>query len=259
MRNACAHNLQHLDVRFPLGCLTTVTDPSGSGKSTLVFEVLAYDNSAGPRNAAAGCKHFDRIVEAEQAPVARMKRPNVATYLNVYTDIRNAFACTDGAQALGLAAKAFSFNTPGGHCDTCEGMGTVKNNLLFFANTDIPCPTCHGRRFHDDVLSVKLGGLSVVDVLAHSVDEAASAFAARPKIRRACTLLQEVGLGYLELGQTLTTLSGDEAQRLKLAKELLGAGDKELGGALVFAGTPADLVRIGTGATADCLGKTLPA
>lgn len=316
VNNACAYNLQHLNVSFPLGCLTTVTGPSGSGKSTLVFEVLAQGNASDHQNAVAGCEHFDRIVEAGQAPVARMKRSNVATFLDVYTDIRNAFACTDVAQALGLAAKAFSFNTPGGRCETCEGMGTVENNLLFFTNTNIPCPTCHGRRFHDDVLSVKLGGLSIVDVLALSVDEAASAFATHSKIMRTCTLLQEVGLGYLELGQTLTTLSGGEAQRLKLAKELLGASRKktlylldeptsglhpqdvenflkllnrlvdegntvvvvehnqqvicasdwiidlgpeggELGGTLMFVGTPTDLVRVGMGATSDCLREEL--
>lgn len=224
IRNATRFNLRHLDVDVPTGRLVTVTGPSGSGKSTLVFEVLAHGNAAGPENAVAGCERFDRIASVGQSPVVRMKRSNVATYIDAYGPIRSAFAGTDAARARGLAAKAFSFNTPGGRCETCEGMGTVANNLLFFLDTEVPCPTCHGQRFHADVLSVRLDSLSIVDVLALSVSEAAAAFADRPKIARPLRLLQDVGLGYLQLGQSLTTLSGGEAQRLKLAKELLTAG-----------------------------------
>ncbi|MBC2890171.1 excinuclease ABC subunit UvrA [Gordonibacter massiliensis (ex Traore et al. 2017)] len=224
IRNATRFNLRHLDVDIPAGRLVTVTGPSGSGKSTLVFEVLAHGNAAGPENAVAGCERFDRIASVGQSPLARMKRSNVATYIDTYGPIRSAFAGTDAARACGLAAKAFSFNTPGGRCETCEGMGTVANNLLFFLDTEVPCPACHGQRFHDDVLSVRLDGRSIVDVLALSVGEAAAAFADRPKIVRPLRLLQDVGLGYLQLGQSLTTLSGGEAQRLKLAKELLTAG-----------------------------------
>ncbi|RDB61235.1 ABC-ATPase UvrA [Gordonibacter sp. 28C] len=318
IRNATRFNLRHLDADVPTGCLVTVTGLSGSGKSTLVFEVLARGDAAGPENAVAGCERFDRIAAVGQSPVARMKRSNVATYIDAWSDIRGAFARTEEARALGLSAASFSFNTPGGRCETCEGMGTVANNLLFFLDTEVPCPTCHGQRFHDDVLSMRLDGRSIVDVLALSVGEAAAAFADRPKIARALGLLQDVGLGYLQLGQSLTTLSGGEAQRLKLAKELLAGGrtrtlylldeptsglhpqdvehflellDRlvdggntvvvvehnqqvvcasdwiidlgpeggEAGGRVMFAGTPADLVEHGEGATADCLRTALEA
>ncbi len=318
IRNTTRFNLRHLDVDVPAGRLVTVTGPSGSGKSTLVFEVLARGNAAGPENVVTGCERFDRIASVGQSPLARMKRSNVATYIDAYAPIRSAFAGTDAARARGLAAKAFSFNTPGGRCETCEGMGTVANNLLFFLDTEVPCPTCHGQRFHDDVLSVRLNGLSIVDALALSVSEAAAAFADRPKIARPLRLLQDVGLGYLQLGQPLTKLSGGEAQRLKLAKELLTAGRTrtlylldeptsglhpqdvehflallnrlvdggnsvvvvehnqqvvcasdwvvdlgpeggEAGGRVMFAGTPADLVKHGEGATADFLRMALEA
>lgn len=219
VRNATKFNLRHLDVDIPTGCLTTVTGPSGSGKSTLVFEVLTQGDTA-------GCEQFDRMVEVGQSPVTRMKRSNVATYTDLYTEIRNLYARTDAAKTLGLTAKSFSFNTAGGRCETCEGMGTVTNNLLFFTDTTTPCPTCHGRRFHDDVLSVLFEGRSIVDTLSLSVQEAADAFQGYPKITRTLDLLTDVGLDYVELGQSLTTLSGGEAQRLKLAKELLGGRGK---------------------------------
>ena len=316
IRNANRFNLQGIDVDFPAGCLTAVTGPSGSGKSTLVFEVLARGDAAGPANAVDGCGRFDRIAVADQTPPVRMKRSNVATYTGVYDDVRAAFAASDGARERGLAAKAFSFNSPGGRCETCEGLGTVPNNLLFFRSTEQPCPACHGRRFCDDVLAVRYRGLAITDVLELSVDEAAKLFADRPKAARALDLLRDVGLGYVRLGQALTTLSGGEAQRLKLAKELLGARRKRTlylldeptrglhpqdvehflalldrladggdtvvvvehdqqvvlhsdwvvdlgpgggteGGRVTFAGTPADLVERGTGATADCLRAAL--
>ena len=224
IRNATRFNLDHLDADIPAGCLVTVTGPSGSGKSTLVFDVLAQGDAAGPENAVSGCGHLDRIVAVEQTPIARMKRSNVATYADVWAPIRAAFAAAPEARSRGLSAKAFSFNTPGGRCETCEGMGTVTSNLLFFKDVQAPCPTCHGRRFHDEVLEATLDGRSIADVLALSVDEAQDAFASHPKIARTLGLLVDVGLGYLELGQPLTTLSGGEGQRLKLARELLGGG-----------------------------------
>ena len=224
IRNATRFNLDHLDADIPAGCLVTVTGPSGSGKSTLVFDVLAQGDAAGPENVVSGCGHLDRIVAVEQTPIARMKRSNVATYADVWAPIRAAFAAAPEARSRGLSAKAFSFNTPGGRCETCEGMGTVTSNLLFFKDVQAPCPTCHGRRFHDEVLEATLDGRSIADVLALSVDEARDAFASHPKIARTLGLLVDVGLGYLELGQPLTTLSGGEGQRLKLARELLGGG-----------------------------------
>lgn len=224
LRNATRFNLDHLDADIPAGCLVAVTGPSGSGKSTPVFDILARGDARGPENAVSGCAHLDRIVAVGQAPIARMKRSNVATYTDVWAPVRAAFAASPEARSRGLAAKAFSFNTPGGRCETCEGMGTVTSNLLFFQDVQAPCPAYHGRRFHDEVLEATLDGRSIADVLALSVDEARDVFSARPKIARALGLLSDVGLGYLELGRPLTTLSGGEGQRLKLARELLGGG-----------------------------------
>ena len=149
-----------------------------------------------------------------------MKRSNVATFSGVYSEIRSVFARTDGAASAGLTARHFSFNTSGGRCENCEGLGYVDNSMLFFANTTVVCPVCGGNRFRPEVLAVTYKGLSVKDVLDLSVTEALSVFCDCPKITGILELLQEVGLGYLQLGQSLTTLSGGEGQRLKLAREL---------------------------------------
>lgn len=226
IRNASKFNLKHIDVDIPVGCFTAITGPSGSGKSTLIFEILAHGNSLTEENQVQGCEQFDQIIEIGQSPINRMKRSNVATYSEIYTDIRNVFARLTAAKEAKLTARDFSFNNPGGRCENCEGMGVVSNNLLFFANTEIICPVCHGKRFKDHVLAVKFNGLSIKDVLALSVDEALEVFHKHPKILRTLQLLKDVGLGYLELGQSLTTLSGGEGQRLKLAKELIGNTEK---------------------------------
>lgn len=222
IEHASRFNLQDIHVTIPCGCLTTVTGPSGSGKSTLIFEILARGNHFGKENSVRGCEQFDRIIEISQSPINRMKRSNVATYTDVYTEIRKLFAALPDAKERRLTAKHFSFNTPGGRCEHCEGMGTVTNNLLFFADTEVTCPVCRGRRFQDNVLEVTFRGLTITDVLRLSVNEACSLLKDYPKIIRTLTLLCDVGLGYLELGQSLTTLSGGEGQRLKLAKELIG-------------------------------------
>lgn len=223
VENACKFNLQHCSVDLPVGCLIAVTGPSGSGKSTLVFEVLAKGNAESAENRVLGAKQFSRIVTIGQAPITRMKRSNVATYSEVYADIRAVFARTEAAKRAGLAARNFSFNSPGGRCENCEGLGTVSNNMLFFANTEVQCPVCRGNRFHPEVLAVTYQGLSIKEVLELRVTEALKVFDGAPKISRTLQLLQDVGLGYLQLGQPLTTLSGGEAQRLKLAKELIGS------------------------------------
>ena len=152
-----------------------------------------------------------------------MKRSNVATYSDVYTEIRTLFAETKAAKDAGLTTKHFSFNTAGGRCENCQGLGYVENNMLFFMNTEVVCPVCKGGQFGEKVLSVKYRDLSIKDVLKLSVEEAAHFFIDKPKVIKILKLLQDVGLGYLELGQTLTTLSGGEGQRLKLAKELIGS------------------------------------
>jgi excinuclease ABC subunit A len=218
-------NLRNISVTIPIGCLTSVTGPSGSGKSTLVFEVLAGNEHNAQNNLVHGLEHFDKVIKIEQSPITKMKRSNVATYSEVYSEIRTVFAKTDAAKQADLTAKHFSFNTPGGRCENCEGLGYVDSNMLFFSNIEVVCPVCNGHQFNDQVLSIKYKGRSIKDVLSLSVEDAVNFFADQPKILRILKLLQDVGLGYLELGQTLTTLSGGEGQRLKLAKELIGSGN----------------------------------
>jgi excinuclease ABC subunit A len=150
-----------------------------------------------------------------------MRRSNVATYSGVYSEIRKIFSDLKDAKDRGLSTRHFSFNRSGGRCDNCEGLGYVTSNMLFFENLEVPCPVCSGNQFNDEVLSVKYNGYSIKDVLRMSVEEALNIFHNYPKIHQILKLLEEVGLGYLELGQTLTTLSGGEGQRLKLAKELI--------------------------------------
>lgn len=223
VRDANLYNLKNIDVRFPVGCLISVTGVSGSGKSTLVFEVLAaargQKHTTG--NVVSGIEQFDQIVTIEQAAITRMKRSNIATYSEVYTEIRKIFGELQEARDKGLSARHFSFNTPGGRCENCEGLGYVTSNMLFFTNIEVICPVCGGKQFNDEVLSVQYKGYTIKDILQMSVEDALDTFSTYPKIKRILTLLQDVGLGYLELGQTLTTLSGGEGQRLKLAKELI--------------------------------------
>lgn len=216
-------NLKNVSVEIPTGCLTAVTGPSGSGKSTLIFEVLAQNEHYEHGRHVSGLDQFDKIVEIGQSAITRMKRSNVATYSEAWSEIRTVFAKTETAKQAGLTAKHFSFNTPGGRCENCEGLGYVDNNMLFFTNTEVVCPVCNGNRFNDEVLSVKYKNHSIKDVLNLSVEEAVNFFADQHKIIKILKLLQDVGLGYLGLGQTLTTLSGGEGQRLKLAKELIGS------------------------------------
>lgn len=226
IKDADKFNLKKISVDIPAGCLTAVTGPSGSGKSTLIFEVLAKNEHHSQNNSVTGLELFDKVVEIEQSAITKMKRSNVATYSEVYSDIRTVYAKTDGAKSAGLTAKHFSFNTPGGRCENCEGLGYIESNMLFFANTEVVCPVCNGNQFDNSVLSVKYKRLSIKDVLSLPVDEAVDFFADQHKIVRILKLLQDVGLGYLELGQTLTTLSAGEGQRLKLAKELIGSTGK---------------------------------
>ncbi|MCU6707382.1 excinuclease ABC subunit UvrA [Paenibacillus sp. J5C_2022] len=216
------HNLRNVHVSFPIGCLTTVTGVSGSGKSTLVFDVLAAEGdkrSASPL--VAGMEQFDQVITIEQSAITRMKRSNVATYSDVYTEIRKIFGGLAEAKERGLNAKHFSFNSPGGRCEECEGLGYVMSNMLFFQDIEVTCPTCGGNQFNEEVLSVAYSGYSIKDILQLSIDEALLVFRDHAKLIRPLQLLQEVGLGYVELGQSLTTLSGGEGQRLKLARELM--------------------------------------
>lgn len=223
VRNATEHNLKGINVDFPIGGLTTVTGVSGSGKSTLVFDVLSKGESKNKveSNIVSGTGCFKEIIMVEQSPLTRMKRSNVATYSGVYSEIRKIFGALEEAKIKGLTSKEFSFNSKGGRCENCEGLGYIVSNLLFFKDVEVVCPICEGNQFNDEVLAVKFKGYSIKDILKMSIEEAIPVFEEEPKITKILKMLQDVGLDYLELGQTLTTLSGGEGQRLKLAKELI--------------------------------------
>ncbi|WP_224168802.1 MULTISPECIES: ATP-binding cassette domain-containing protein [Eubacterium] len=220
VQGARLHNIKGLDVRFPIRALTAVTGVSDSGKSTLVFDILG-ENGDGGTGKVSGLENFDAVVTVEQSDIARMKRSNVATYSGAYSDIRKIFGCLEAAKEKGMSAKHFSFNTRGGRCENCEGLGRIVSNMLFFENIETVCPVCGGRQFNEEVLSVKFKGCSIHEVLKQPVEKALKTFEGNKKLEGVLGLLQDVGLGYLELGQTLTTLSGGEGQRLKLARELM--------------------------------------
>lgn len=229
IKNATMHNLKHTDVAFPVGCLTSVTGVSGSGKSTLVLDILAKLGEAEYQgcNQVLGTEVFHQVITMEQSPLTRMKRSNVATYSGMYAEIRKIFGNLPEAKRKKLTTRHFSFNTKGGRCEHCEGLGYVTSNMLFFENVDVLCPVCGGKQFDDLVLSVDYRGYSIKEVLSLSVDAALEVFKEQQKIVKILQLLLDVGLGYLELGQTLTTLSGGEGQRLKLAKELLTSSSRQ--------------------------------
>ncbi|MEI5674820.1 MULTISPECIES: excinuclease ABC subunit UvrA [unclassified Nocardioides] len=233
------HNLRDLSVDLPLGVLTAVTGVSGSGKSTLVSQVLAEVvraelgqapeppadedevSEAVETGRVAGAEAFDRVVVVDQRPIGRTPRSNLATYTGLFDAVRKVFAATPEARQRGYGAGRFSFNVAGGRCETCDGEGFVSVELLFLPGTYGPCPTCHGARYNAETLEVTYRDLSVADVLALSVDEAAAFLdGAAAGISRSLEALRDVGLGYLRLGQPATELSGGEAQRIKLATEL---------------------------------------
>ncbi|WP_033541313.1 ATP-binding cassette domain-containing protein [Planococcus sp. CAU13] len=213
---ATHHNLDSVTVAIPTRSLVSVTGVSGSGKSSLIFDVVGEQ----AKN-VSGLEQFDEVITINQTSISRMKRSNVATYTNLFTDIRNLYAKLDDSKAQGLTSKHFSFNTSGGRCETCEGLGYVMSNMLFFNDLEVVCPTCKGKRFKDNVLRVEYSGYSINDCLEASIEEAAEIFKGEPKIRKTLQLLTEIGLGYLLLGQSLTTLSGGEGQRLKLSTSLM--------------------------------------
>ncbi|MBF7141219.1 MULTISPECIES: excinuclease ABC subunit UvrA [Pseudomonas] len=237
------NNLNGLDVRFPLGCLTAVTGVSGSGKSSLVSQALLelVSQHLGQATAAApeeeqglddeptlpvegriveGLEHLRRLVPVDQKPIGRTPRSNLATYTGLFDHVRKLFAATPQAQAQGFDAGQFSFNVAKGRCPTCEGEGMVSVELLFMPSVYAPCPVCHGDRYTPETLAVQWQGLSIAQVLKLTVEEACEAFKNEPAVRRSLDVLQDIGLGYLRLGQPATELSGGEAQRIKLATEL---------------------------------------
>ena len=223
------HNLKGVDVEIPLNTLTCVTGVSGSGKSTLVHDVLYaaikrskgdWDQGVGSHDALLGLEYITDAVLVDQAPIGRTPRSNPVTYLKAFDPIRELFATTKEAQALGLTASHFSFNVPGGRCEACQGEGQVRVDMQFLADVFVPCDECDGRRFKAQVLDVRYKGRSVHDVLQMTVREALAFFGTSPKVMRRLHVLDEIGLGYLRLGQPATTLSGGEAQRIKIASHL---------------------------------------
>jgi excinuclease ABC subunit A len=223
------HNLKDIDVEFPVGKLVCVTGVSGSGKSTLVNEVVykALANrlhrmrvKPGDHDAVEGIECFDKVIDIDQSPIGRTPRSNPATYTDLFTPIRELYSLTPEAKVRGYKPGRFSFNVRGGRCETCKGDGQIKIEMHFLPDVYVPCETCHGRRYNRETLEVRFKGKAIADVLEMSVEEALQFFAKIPKIRRKLQTLHDVGLDYVKLGQPATTLSGGEAQRVKLAKEL---------------------------------------
>ena len=230
---ATAHNLQQIDVEIPLNMLTCVTGVSGSGKSTLVHDVLyaaikrskgEWDKPVGAHDGLEGFELVSNVVLVDQAPIGRTPRSNPVTYLKAFDPIRVLFASTKEARARGLTASAFSFNVPGGRCDACDGEGEVRVEMQFLADVFVPCEHCDGRRFKPQVLEVEYRGRNINQVLKMTVREALSFFSTSPKVVRRLQVLDEIGLSYLQLGQPATTLSGGEAQRIKIASHLASRG-----------------------------------
>lgn len=222
IHKANKHNLKDVTASFPLQTLTAVTGVSGSGKSSLVFDVLAEATPSHFEGCPQinGLEHVDAIIRVDQTPLSRMQRSNVATYMDLFAYLRKMFAALPAAKTRGLSAKSFSFNTPGGRCDRCEGLGQVAVDMHFLSHLQVECPVCHGKRFKKDVLAVTFSGYTIADMLNLRIEESLALFDSQKKLTSLLQLLCEVGLGYLQWGQPVTTLSGGEAQRLKLAKEL---------------------------------------
>lgn len=229
VRGAAENNLNNINVKIPLGEFVCVTGVSGSGKSSLVNEII-YKRLAEELNGAKrfpgkhkemlGIENLDKVINIDQSPIGRTPRSNPATYTGVFNDIRELFAMTSDAKSRGYTASRFSFNVKGGRCETCQGDGIMKIEMHFLPDIFVPCEVCHGARYNRETLEVKYKSKSIYDVLEMTVEEAVNFFSAVPKIHKKLSTLFEVGLGYVKLGQSATTLSGGEAQRVKLATEL---------------------------------------
>jgi excinuclease ABC subunit A len=237
LKGASEHNLKDVDIEIPLNALTCVTGVSGSGKSTLVHDVLYaaikrakgdWDRRVGSFRELQGLEYITDVVLVDQAPIGRTPRSNPVTYLKAFDPIRELFASTKEARARGLTASHFSFNVPGGRCEACQGEGEVRVEMQFLADVFVPCEQCDGMRFKPQVLEVRYKGKTVHQVLEMTVREALTFFGTSPKVLRRLQVLDEIGLGYLRLGQPATTLSGGEAQRIKIAAHLASFGGERL-------------------------------
>jgi excinuclease ABC subunit A len=229
VRGAAQHNLKGIDVEFPVGRFIAVTGVSGSGKSTLVNEIVykalanrlhRFRVRPGEHDAVEGIDCFDKVIDIDQSPIGRTPRSNPATYTKLFDQIRELYSLTPDAKVRGYKPGRFSFNVKGGRCETCKGDGQIKIEMHFLPDVYVPCETCKGKRYNRETLEVRFKGRSIADVLEMSVEEALTFFAKIPKIRRRLQTLHDVGLDYIKLGQPATTLSGGEAQRVKLASEL---------------------------------------
>jgi excinuclease ABC subunit A len=229
VRGARARNLKNVDATFPLGVFTCVTGVSGSGKSTLVDEILkrvlarrlhGAEDRPGEHDAVEGIEHLDKVVEIDQSPIGRTPRSNPATYVKVFDLIRDLFTDIPEAKARGYEPGRFSFNVKGGRCEACGGAGVKVVEMQFLSDVEVPCEVCDGRRFNPETLEIKWRGKSITDVLDLTIADALEFFGSHPKIARSLSTLVDVGLGYVKLGQPSTTLSGGEAQRVKLASQL---------------------------------------
>jgi excinuclease ABC subunit A len=229
LRGAREHNLKDIAVRFPLGKFVCITGVSGSGKSTLVIEILykrltqilhRAREKAGAHEGIDGIQLLDKVINIDQSPIGRTPRSNPATYTNLFTPIRELFANLPEARMRGYKPGRFSFNVKGGRCEACQGQGTVKIEMQFLPDIYVPCEVCKGRRYDRETLHIRYRGRNIAEVLDLTVEEAVEFFHNIPKIRQKLETLDSVGLGYIRLGQPATTLSGGEAQRVKLSKEL---------------------------------------
>ena len=229
VRGASEHNLKAVDVEIPVGRFVTVTGVSGSGKSTLVNDVVLRSMQqhllksrvrAGAHEAVEGVEHFDKVIAIDQSPIGRTPRSNPATYTGLFDHIRQLYADTPDAKTRGYKQGRFSFNVKGGRCEACRGDGTLKIEMHFLPDIYVPCEVCGGRRYNKETLEVRFKGKSIADVLDMPIEEALTFFSKIPKLRRRLQTLHDVGLDYVRLGQPATTLSGGEAQRVKLATEL---------------------------------------
>jgi excinuclease ABC subunit A len=229
IRGAREHNLKNLTVSLPLGLFLAVTGPSGSGKSSLLFDILdpaarikffGADEVVGAHDSIEGWEHLDKIITVDQSAIGRSSRSNAATYTDTFTPIREAFAAQPEARKRKFTPRHFSFNVPGGRCERCEGAGILLVPMQLLPPAEVRCPVCHGQRFMPDVLAVRYNGFNISEILQMTIEEVGQVFADVPDPASRLALMMEVGLGYLPLGQSARTLSGGEAQRIKLAKEL---------------------------------------
>jgi excinuclease ABC subunit A len=229
LKNCSANNLKNIDARFPIGLFTCVTGVSGSGKSTLLidtlFRLLAQKlyysrEPAGKVKSISGLEHIDRVIDIDQSPIGRTPRSNPATYTGLFGHIRDVFAMVPEARLRGYQPGRFSFNVKGGRCEACEGDGLIRIEMHFLPDVYVKCDVCDGKRYNRETLEIQYKGKNIAEVLEMTVDEAHDFFANIPNAKRTLQTLKDVGLGYLQIGQSATTLSGGEAQRIKLSREL---------------------------------------